>query len=503
MEGLETLMIGMQALLSDPIMFLLIFAGSFLGILFGAIPGLTGALAISLLLPFTYVLSPQMGISFLIAIYVGGISGGLISAILLNIPGTPASIVTTFDGSPMAKNGKPVDALMIGTFSSLIGGLFSAVCLVIISPMLAEFSLKFGSWEYFAMGLMGLFIVVGLCSEDLVKGFISATLGIILGMVGIDPVSTTTRFTFGLWQLGAGFDTLAVLMGLFALAEILNQLKMFGMDYKVIKVGKMTLLPTKDMLKGTGKTMLVSSIIGTVIGILPGVGQTTASFLAYNQAKSSSKNPEKFGTGCREGIVASEAANNAVCGGALIPMLTLGIPGDVVTAILLGSLVVHGLQPGPLLFESSKDYVGVIFGAFILSNIVMYIMQLGLMKAFVKMIKVPLNIMSPVILLMCMIGSMAANNRIFDCGVLIGLGVLGYFLTNNKFPLPPLVLGYVLSEIVELNFRIGVIASSGSVMPLFTRPIAMVLLLFGVFTLVVQIVRSSRNRKKGVETILD
>lgn len=504
MEGLGTLFIGFQILFSNPFLIVLVFIGVFLGIVFGAIPGLTAALAISLLLPFTFAMAPTQGITLLIAIYVGGISGGLISATLLNIPGTPASIVTTFDGSPMARNGQPGNALLIGTFASLIGGIFSAVCLVIISPVLATFSLKFGSWEYFALGVMGLCIVVGLCSDDVVKGFISAIIGLIIGMIGIDPVSASARFTFGQWQLGAGFDTLAVLMGLFALCEILTQLKTMGKsEYKLIKLDKVPLIPTKGMLKGTWKTMINSSIIGSLVGILPGVGQTTASFLAYTQAKETSKEPEKFGTGCAEGIIASEAANNAVCGGALIPMLTLGIPGDVVTAILLGSLVVHGLQPGPLLFQSSKDFVGIVFVAFILSNIVMYIQQMGLMKAFVQLIKVPLNILSPIIILMCMIGSMAANNRVFDCGVLVLMGIVGYLLINNKFPLPPLVLGYVLSEIVELNFRVAVIASSGSIMPLFKRPIALVLILFGVFMLVLQLVRNNKNRKKGKETILD
>lgn len=479
MSTLNTVFLGFQGFVTDPMLIIVLAIGVFIGIVFGAIPGLTAALGVALALPFTFMMLPTQGITLLIGIYVGGISGGLVSAILLNIPGSPAALVTCFDGYPMAKNGKPGDALLIGVFSSLIGGTFSAIALIIIAPQLAKVALVFGAWEYFAMGIMGLSVVISLCSKEKIKGFISAILGMMFAMVGIDAVSGVGRFTFGFWQINAGLDVLAVLMGLFAIAEVLTQIKLLGRKYETIKLERLKNWPNREMLKGTGKTFVIGSIIGTIIGILPGIGQTTSSLLSYTTSRQSSKNPEKFGTGIPEGIVASETANNACCGGALIPMLTLGIPGDLVTAILLGGLVVHGLQPGPLLFKTNPDVIGVLFVAFFLANIVMYIMQMGLMKVFVKLLKVPLNFLFPTILLMCVVGTITVNNRIFDSWVLLVVGIVGYFLACNNFPLAPVVLGFILGDIIESNMRTALIETQGNVASLFNTPIAVGLLIFG------------------------
>lgn len=498
MSGITTFWIGIQQMFSDPAILLLVTAGVFLGIVFGSIPGLTGALAISLILPFTYKITASYGFAVLLGIYVGSISGGLISAILLNIPGTPAALVTCFDGWPMSKK-SPAKALVIGTFSSLIGGLVGGTAMILISGPLAKFALKFGYWEYFAMGLMGLFVVVSLVGKDKLKGFIAATIGLIIGLVGTDAVSTVTRYTFGNWQLNAGFDTLPVLMGLFALCEILVSIPQLKVKAEVKKVDRMPLLPKREWLKGTWRTMITSSLIGTYIGILPGVGQTTASLLAYTQAKQSSKNPEKFGTGCSEGIVASEAANNAVCGGALIPMMAVGIPGDVITSILLGALVLHGLQPGALLFNSKPEVVGVIFATYMVANIIMYLMQLGLMRAFVQMLRIPMRMLYPIILCMCMVGAMTTNNRIFDATVLIIFGVVGYFMTKNDYPLPPMVLGFVLAQIIEKNFRTAMIASDGNMMDIFTRPIALILLAVGIGMAVFPAIRNVFKKIKSAK----
>ena len=497
MSGISTLMLGFQQIISEPIIFVLLVLGVFMGIVFGSIPGLTGALAISLVLPFTYHMTANNGLSLLIAIYVGSISGGLISAILLNIPGTPSSIVTCFDGAPMAKEGHPSKALVLGTFASLIGGLIGGLVLVLISGPMATFSLKFGYWEYFAMGIMGLCIVISLTGDDPLKGYISAILGILAGMVGTDSVSTVTRFTFGQWQLQGGFSSLPVLMGLFAISEIVASTRNINAKVERRKIDATPMLPKKEWLKGTGKTTIVSSIIGTIIGILPGIGQATASLLAYTTAKQSSKHPEKFGTGCSEGVVASEAANNAVCGGALIPMMAIGIPGNVITSILLGALVLHGLQPGALLFNSNPNVVGVIFAGYILANILMYVMQLGMMRAFVQMLRIPVNLLYPIIILACLVGGIATNNRVFDAGVLVGFGILAYLMVNNKYPLPPMVLGYVLSGVIEKNFRTAMIASDGSFLPLFSRPIALVLLAVGVAMAFLPMIRSQIAKKKA------
>lgn len=500
MSGINTFLIGMGEIAADPTILLLIILGVFIGIIFGSIPGLTGALGISLILPFTYEIVASQGLSILIGVYVGSIAGGLISAILLNIPGTPASLVTCFDGAPMAKSGHPGRALLIGTFASLVGGLVGGVILILISGPMATFALQFGYWEYFAMGIMGLCIVVSLVGKDMLKGFMAACMGLIAGMVGTDAVSTVTRFTYGFWQLNGGFDELPVLMGLFAVCEIMVCLRTINQRAECIQLDHVPMLPKKEWLKGTGKTMTVSSLIGTFIGILPGVGQTTAGLLAYTQAKQTSKHPEKFGTGCAEGIIASEAANNAVCGGALIPLMAIGIPGDVITAILLGALVLHGLQPGALLFTSQPHVVGVIFAAYILANIIMYVMQLGLMRFFVQMLKIPMNLLYPIILCACMVGGMVTNNRVFDAGVLVVFGIIGYFLVNNDYPIPPMVLGFVLSNTIEKNFRTAMIATEGSFAPLFERPIALALLALGIFMALLPTIRSVSQKRKAAKT---
>lgn len=498
MEGLLSFYTGFQHLFAKPELWLLIIGGCFFGIVFGAIPGLTGALAVTLLLPFTYSMTGVNGLTLLVAVYVGSISGGLISAILLNIPGTPASIATTFDGSPMALAGRAGDALLIGVFSSAIGGIFSGLCLIVVAPKLASIALIFGPWEYFGMGVMGLCVVVSLTAKDRVKGFMSAIIGLIMAMVGLDPVSTVNRLTFGQWQLGAGLAQLPTLMGLFALAEVLRQLKSFGQEVHSYELKKMSWWPRKGLLKGCFKTMSLGAVIGTLVGILPGVGSGTASMLSYTQAQQTAKDPEKFGTGCAEGIVASETANNAVCGGALIPMMALGVPGDLITAVLLGALVVHGIQPGPQLFNTGGELVGVIFFTYVIANVVMYLLMMLLMRVFVRLLKIPLNYLLPLILLMCVVGAVTTNNRTFDAWCLFFVGVIGYVLLALGFSVAPMVLGFILGKMVETNFRTGVIAGQGSVMGFFSRPIAIVLVAAGVLMICIDLIRGAvKNRKEA------
>ena len=492
---MSTILAGLQYFAENPLVLVLLFLGAFIGIVFSAITGLTAALAVSLALPFTYGMMPEQGILLLVALYVGGISGGLTSAILLNIPGSPASLVTCFDGAPMAKQGRQGEALAIGVFASLLGGLFSAAALVLIAPQLAKVALVFGPWEYFAMGLMGLAIVVSLCAQDLVKGFIGAIIGLLIASVGMDPVSGVSRFTFGMWQMDAGLSNLPVLMGLFALAEILTQLSSLRQKFHILPLKGMRVFPKKEHIKPYGPTYLLSAVIGTVIGILPGVGQSTASLLAYNEAKHISKHPEKFGTGYEEGVIASEAANNAVCGGALIPMMTMGIPGDTVTAILLGGLVIHGMQPGPLLFSTNKEIVGIMFVTYILANLAMFALMMLLMKVFIRLLSVPMRYLFPFLLLMCMVGTYTVNNRLFDTWVLFVIGIVGYILVHCGFSLPPIVLGYVLGDIIESNFRTAMIGANGDIGEMFTRPIAMGLLLVGILMVAIPAIKKARKSK--------
>lgn len=492
---------GINGIIAEPIILAYLVFGILLGMIMGAIPGLTASLAVTLMLPFTYSMTHIAGISLLIALYVGGISGGLISAILLNIPGTPSSLVTCFDGSPMAKKGQAGLALSLGVFASFIGGIISAAALMTISPMMAKVALLFGTWEYAAMGIFGLCIVVSLTGNDTIKGLIAALIGVILKMVGIDALSNVPRFTFGIWQLSAGFSLLACLMGLFAMTEILAQVRDLQQVTTVMECGKVPMFPGKKVLKGTGKVFLSSSLIGIGIGILPGIGQTTSSLLAYTYNKNTSKEPEKYGTGHPDGVIASETANNATCGGALIPMLCLGVPGDTVTAILMGGLIIHGITPGPLLFTRNIDLVGVVFIVYLLCNIIMYVMEWGLMKVFINLLRIPMNYLYPIVLLMCAIGTFATNNRIFDCWVFLGIGILGYILRKNDIPLAPIVLGYVLGDTVETNLRTALVSTRGDFMPWFSRPISVAFLIAGVIMLclpLIQMMLHNRRMQKAV-----
>lgn len=494
---MDVLLAGFRFFLSDiSTIFLLIF-GVFFGIIFGCIPGLTATLGIVLLIPFTYVLSPELGLSLLIGIYIGGISGGLITAILLNIPGTPSSMVTCWDGYPMAKNGLPGTALSLGVFSSLIGGTFSAIALIFIAPPLSRFALKFGSWEYLSIMILGMSVVIMMTSSNPLKGLIAAFLGIALGIVGIDVISGVSRLTFGFWQLQAGINVVAISMAFFAIREIFTQVKDFGSE-SLTKQGeikdKIPILPSIKTLKNTGPAFILGSIYGTLIGMLPGVGQTTAAMLAYNSSRQISKHPDKFGTGIPEGIVASETANNAVNGGALIPLLTLGIPGDMVTAVLIGGLMIQGIRPGPLLFRTDPSVVGTIMIAYFLANIFMYIIELGFMRIFVKISRVPLSILFPLILVSCIIGVYALNNRIFDLWVLIIFGIIGYFLTQCNIPMPPLILGYVLGQMIERTFRTAMYSSGGRLLDIFNHPIATIILLIAVLLTLMPYISSFKKK---------
>ena len=501
MEVFETLSLGVSFLIENPITFVYLSAGVFFGMVFGAIPVLSAALAVSLILPFTYTMAPGAGLATLVGIYVGGISGGLISAILLNIPGTVASMVTCFDGSPMARQGKAREALALGTFSSVVGGIISGFALIIIAPQLAKIALKFGPWEYLALGIMGLSIVVSLISTtDPIKGVIGCTIGVMLGNVGIDPITNVQRYTFGMWQLGAGLNSLPVLIGVFALSEILSQVSNLNKRLELAyKTKKLPLIPEKGLFKGQFVNVIRSTIIGILIGILPGIGQSTSSMLSYDQAKRTSKTPEMFGHGCPDGVVASEAANNAVCGGALIPMLTMGIPGDTVTNILLGGFVVHGLQPGPLLFQANKDVVGTVFLGYLIANIIMYIMIIKLMPLFISCLTLPIKYMFPVLMALCAIGCFTLNNRVFDIWVMFFTGVLGYLLVKNGFRLQTMTLGFVLSRIIETNGRTAILGANGNVFEVFTRPIAVVLFIVAAVMMCWPVIKARREAKAAAD----
>lgn len=440
----------------DPMVLGLIVLGVFVGIVFGSIPGLTATMAIVMFLPLTYTMTPIEGISTLIALYVGGISGGLIAAILLNIPGTPSSIATTFDGAPMARRGEAGKALGIGVVFSFCGTLLGLLVLVLVSPLLASIAIKFGPYEYCTLALLALSLVISLTGRDLLKGLISGLLGVMLACVGLAPVDSARRFTFGLVELNAGFSLLTLLIGLFAITEVI---KAAGEAHNKVS----TAVKANVTIRGFGFSwaeftaqkinMLRSALIGIVIGILPGIGGAISGMLAYTAAKNQSPYPEKFGTGIIDGVAASETANNAGIGGALIPLLTLGIPGDAATAMLLGGLMVHQIAPGPLIFDKSGVEVFGIFFALALSAVAMLFLELFGIRIFIRILRAPRALLLPVVMMLCVIGAVGNANRMFDVWSVMAFGVMGYLLIKAGIPHVPMILGFILGPIFELNFR--------------------------------------------------
>ena len=482
---LANLLIGIQNIVNLPTL-LVMLGGVTLGIIFGAMPGLSAAMAVALCLPISYGLEPIMGIALLVSLYIGGVSGGLISAILLRIPGTPSSVATVFDGGPMAERGEAGKALGTGIFFSFMGTLFSVIALVFISPYLADFALKFGYFEYCSIAIFSLSLVASLVEGSLWKGLVSAVIGFTLTMVGVAPIDGYTRFTFGITALSGGFDILPALIGFFAVAEIFSaaadsarpEAEGVVVDYKIKGLGF-----SRAEFVSQIPNMLRSALIGIGVGILPGIGGGTSNLLAYATAKNQSKYPEKFGTGVIDGIVASETSNNASVGGALIPLMSLGIPGDVVTAILLGGLTLHGLTPGPLLFKDHADVVYSVFVALFISNIFMLFLEYFGMRIFVRVLQVPKNILLSCVMTLCVIGAFGVNNRAFDCITIFFFGLMGYAFSKVGIPSTPFILGFVLGEMVETNLRRGMMMSLGDVTPLFTRPICVVFLLLAVFSI--------------------
>ena len=495
---MEAIIAGFQAIFTDPLAIFMLFFGVFFGIVFGCIPGLTATLGVALMIPFTYTMTSTQGLSLLIAIYVGGISGGLITATLINIPGTPSSIFTTFDGYPMAASGKPREALSLGVFVSMIGGTFSAIALFAIAPQLAKVALIFGNWEYFAVALMGLCVVISMASKDLLTGLVGSILGILAGCIGIDSMTGAQKLTFGVWQLANGLQSTALMMGLFAIREILVQTKDIGAKPRMkLDFGKMSFLPPWDMVKTGWKATLMGCLIGTGIGILPGIGQNASTLITYNQAKRMSKNPELFGHGSPEGICASETSNNATNGGALIPLVTLGIPGDLTTSALIGGLMIQGLQPGPMLFEQHVDVVGTVMVAYFLTNFIMYILELGMMKIFIRAVAVKFSILFPAIVMFCVLGVFALNNRTFDLWVLLITGFLSYILDQMGVDMTPVILGFILGPLIDFYFHRAMIADNGNMLAIFSYPIATVAFVIAMLFLIIPIVSKNLRDKKN------
>lgn len=455
--------------LSQPSLIMLVLLGTALGIAVGSIPGLTGAMLISLTLPLTFSMSGQSALALLVAMYVGSVSGGLITATLLRMPGTPASIITTLDGYPMARSGRAGRALGLGIGASFIGGLLSWAVLALVAQPIAEFSTVLGPWEFFALVLMSLVLVVGVSGNSLPRGLLSCLLGILCALPGTAPGTGELRLTFGFSAMDDGFKLLPVLIGLFALSRVFSSPPTGKDQITNTKVEGTITLKLKEW-KTHWANLLRSSAIGTGIGILPGIGANIGSLIAYSTTRAASKHPEKFGTGCDDGIVASESANNATVGGALVPLVALGIPGSVIDAILLGAFVIHGLQPGPMLFENDPKIVGTIISSYLWANIAMLVLMILSARWISKLARIKHHTLIPIVAAFCVLGSFALANRYFDVWVMIAFGLTGFLLERWRIPLAPFVIGFVLAPLGEESMATGLMSSGGSWFPLFTRP---------------------------------
>lgn len=498
---LENFAIGASALFNLPCI-LTMFAGVFIGIVFGAIPGLSATTAIVLCLPLTYSMSSIQGMALLIALFIGGISGGLISAIMMRIPGTASSIATCWDGYPMTQKGEGYKALGVSIVFSFLGTLFSTLVLSFLAPTLARVAIQFGAYEYFAVALFSLTMIAGLAGKSLSKGIISGVLGCVFATVGIDAVSSVKRYTFGSRALMSGFNILPVLIGLFAVAEIIAKVEnakssQKGEQMKVTFKKERGFGFTWKEFWGQKWNALRSAVIGTVIGILPGIGASTSNVLSYTVAKNRSKHPEKFGTGIIDGVVATETANNASIGGAMVPLLALGIPGDTVTALLLGGLTLKGVTPGPLLFVQHVDLVYAIFLAMAICSLLMLLIEFFGLRVFIRLLGVPFYYMLPAIFVFCVIGTYGLHNNIFDVWTVLLFGILGYGFTKLDIPASPFILGFILGPLAEINLRRGLMLSGGSLIPFLQSPIADVFFVLTVISVVVTMLNNRKNANKS------
>lgn len=474
----------------------LILLGVVIGIIFGCIPGLSSTMAVVLFLPLSFGMSAMNGISLLVGLYLGGISGGLISAILLKIPGTSASISTVFDGGPMAEKGEAGKALGCGILYSFLGGQISIFALMFLAPLLGKVVLAFTPVEYFAISVFSLTIIASLAGDSIINGLLGGLLGLALSCVGMAPLDAIPRFTFGKYQLMSGFNIVVILIGIYAVTDIIFA----GLGRKMLSTRHKQ---AQFQLKGFGisltefvrqlPNMIRSSLIGIGIGILPGIGGSTAGLMAYTSAKNSSKYPEKFGTGVVDGVIASETANNAVIGGSLVPLITMGIPGNTVTAVFLGGLTIHGIAPGPLVFQKSGQYIYGIYIALIVANIFMILFERGFLRFFVKILDLPKFILFPLIMVCCVMGAFANNSRTFDIWCAIFFGLLGVLFKKLHITSTPLIIGFILGTMTETNLRRALQASAGDWSVFFTRPISAVFLVVAALSIILTL---RRNLKK-------
>ena len=496
---LEDSLIGLSALM-DPVMILAITIGVIGGILIGILPGLTSTLGVALVIPITFSMPPQVGLAMLGGIYIASTYSGAITAVLLNIPGTPAAVATLLDGYPMSRRGEPTRALALSTFGSAIGGLFSVLALLFLGPVLAKVSLFFGPPEYFLLAVFGITVIASLSAGAMIKGLIAGGLGLLMSTVGYHPLTGEMRYTFGVPALYDGIPLVAALIGFYSIPEVIDMIA--RRDNNAPESAKSDRTNPYRYITDVfrqGKNLLRSSVIGVIVGIIPGVGASVGGFVAYDAAKRGSKTPQEFGKGSAEGVLACETANNAVTGGTLVPLLTLGIPGNPVTAVMLGGLMIHGLQPGAELFSANADIVfGFIFSLFV-SNIILIPIGLIFAKYCVRIVQVPKAILAPIILLLSIVGTYSIRSSFDDIFIMFAIGAIGFFCQRFSVPRAPLVLGLVLGGLAESELERSLALVGGNYgalgVQMLTRPISLGLVLITAYAVYQGYVQHKRQSK--------
>lgn len=473
-----TTLMDFLTVFTQPQLLLLVGLGTFAGIYIGAIPGLSVTMAVSILISFTFSWDVHPAIALMIGIYMGGVYGGSRTAILLNIPGAPSAIATALDGYPMAQRGEAGTAIGVTTVMSFIGGFVGIAVLALAAPFVADFALGFQPRDYMLLAILGILLVGSLSQGSLVKGIFAGALGIAIGAVGRDPLTFAERFTFDFQILEGGISFIAVMIGMFGVSEALLQLHHVDKDAVRQKITR--IIPSLATVRKHLPLSLQSSAIGVTIGALPGTGGDIAALMAYDHAKRVTRNPERpFGKGAMEGLVAPETANNAAVGGAFIPMMTLGIPGDAVTAIMIGALFIHGLNPGPMLMIDKPDMFWFIIGCLVTANCFMLLFGLTGIRLFTKIVEMPRSVLIPLIMLLSIVGAYAVNNSISDVYWMLGFGVFGYFMRHYGYPLGPVILGVILSRLLDDNWRRAIISEREDLGQFFTgivtSPLSLVL----------------------------
>ncbi len=482
LEQIKTFFEIAGSMVSDPVSLAILFGSVLLGILFGAMPGLTSTLGVALLTALTYSMDTAMAMICLLSIYVGGTYGGSYASILINIPGTAAAAATALDGYPLACKGQGGRAIGLTTTASSIGTMISMLFVVSISPIISNFALQFTSFEFFLLAFFGILISGTLTAPDLViKGWIMGFLGLFLACVGRDQLQFFPRFTFGFSDLESGIEVVPVLIGAFGIPQIIGVLRDQSQMPKAKKLQR--IMPEIGTVLRNIPAIIRSSLIGVGIGAVPGIGEDIAGWVSYGTAKNTSKHPETFGTGELQGVIASETANNACVGGAMIPLLTLGIPGSPPAAMLLGALMLHGVTPGPMITFEHPTFIIEVAAILLLASVAMWITGMILAKQVVKVLNIPTPLFMPIIGVLCIIGSYSLGLNIFNLFLMLPVGIICYFLTNMGYPIAPLVIGVILGPMADTNLRRALMVSQGSFMPVFTRPVSLILFIIIVWTL--------------------